>query len=63
MKVRTNTVCIHFGVSAIGGDKNQNGWPATDPRELANVFFAVSHNADKGKLICLNSGDDAKNYK
>lgn len=59
-EVRVNTICIHFGVAPLGGDKNQFGMVADgDTLRLAPAFLAVARGARKGQLICLNSWDDA----
>jgi NAD(P)-dependent dehydrogenase (short-subunit alcohol dehydrogenase family) len=57
-KVRVNDVCIHFGVAAIGGDKNQLGYPGIDTRKLGALFLAIANGKAKGRLLCLSTGDD-----
>lgn len=58
-KVRVNTVCIHFGVAPIGGDKNQFGMPSLgDTLRLAPAFLGVARGTQKGQLICLGSWAD-----
>jgi NAD(P)-dependent dehydrogenase (short-subunit alcohol dehydrogenase family) len=59
-KVRVNTVCIHFGVAPVGGDKNQFGIPTeADTLRLGPAFLGVARGTQKGQLICLNSWADA----
>jgi NAD(P)-dependent dehydrogenase (short-subunit alcohol dehydrogenase family) len=60
-KVRVNTVCIHFGVAPVGGDKNQFGLPTEgNTLRLAPAFLGLARGAQKGQLICLNSWADAE---
>jgi NAD(P)-dependent dehydrogenase (short-subunit alcohol dehydrogenase family) len=62
-KVRVNTVCIHFGVAPVGGDKNQFGMPAErDTLGLASAFLGIAKGTHKGNLICLSSWADADKY-
>lgn len=59
-KVRVNTICIHFGVAPLGGNKNQFGMPSeSDTTRLAPAFLGVARGAQKGQLICLHSWADA----
>jgi NAD(P)-dependent dehydrogenase (short-subunit alcohol dehydrogenase family) len=59
-EVRVNTICIHFGVAPVGGEKNQFGMVAGgDTLRLAPAFLAVARSARKGQVICLQSWDDA----
>ncbi len=59
--VRVNTVCIHFSVAPVGGDKNQFGIPseATTLR-LAPAFLALARGTQKGKVVCLGSFAEAE---
>lgn len=58
--VRVNTICIHFGVARVGGEKNQFGMvTGGDTLRLAPTFLAVARGARKGQVICLESWDDA----
>jgi NAD(P)-dependent dehydrogenase (short-subunit alcohol dehydrogenase family) len=53
-KVRVNTVCIHFGVAPLGGNKNQFGMDAEgDTMRLAPAFLGIARGTQKGQLICL----------
>jgi NAD(P)-dependent dehydrogenase (short-subunit alcohol dehydrogenase family) len=55
-KVRVNTVCIHFGVAAPGGTKNQLGLPAErDTLALGPAFLGLARGTQKGQLLCLGS--------
>lgn len=59
-KVRVNTICIHFSVAPIGGDKNQFGMPAeSNTLRLGPAFLGVARGTQKGQLLCLNSFADA----
>jgi NAD(P)-dependent dehydrogenase (short-subunit alcohol dehydrogenase family) len=59
-KVRVNTVCIHFGVAPLGGDKNQFGMDAEgDTMRLAPAFLGIARGTQKGQLICLGGWADA----
>jgi NAD(P)-dependent dehydrogenase (short-subunit alcohol dehydrogenase family) len=59
-KVRLNTLCIHFGVAPVGGDKNQFGLPAEgDSLRLGHAFVGLARGTQKGQLLCLNSWADA----
>jgi NAD(P)-dependent dehydrogenase (short-subunit alcohol dehydrogenase family) len=59
-KVRLNTVCIHFGVAPVGGDKNQFGMPTEgNTLRLAPAFLGLARGTQKGQLLCLNSWADA----
>jgi NAD(P)-dependent dehydrogenase (short-subunit alcohol dehydrogenase family) len=59
-KVRVNTICIHFGVASVGGDKNQFGMPSErDTLGLGAAFLGVAKGTQKGQLICLGSWADA----
>jgi NAD(P)-dependent dehydrogenase (short-subunit alcohol dehydrogenase family) len=59
-KVRVNTICIHFGVAPVGGDKNQFGIPAeSDTLRLGPAFLGLARGTQKGQLICLTSWADA----
>lgn len=59
-KVRVNTICIHFGVAPVGGDKNQFGMGTEgDTLRLAPAFLGVAGGTQKGQLICLGSWADA----
>lgn len=59
--VRVNTVCIHFSVAAIGGDKNQLGVPSEgNTLRLAPAFVAIARGTQKGKVLCLNSFAEAE---
>jgi len=54
--VRLNTICIHFGVAPIGGDRNQYGMAAeSDTLRLAPAFLGVAAGSQKGQIICLDS--------
>lgn len=59
--VRVNTVCIHFSVAPVGGDRNQFGIPseATTLR-LAPAFLAIARGTQKGKVVCLGSFAEAE---
>lgn len=58
--VRVNTVCIHFSVAPVGGDKNQFGMPSeSDTRRLGPAFLGVARGAHKGRVLCLSSWADA----
>ena len=58
--VRVNTICIHFGVAPVGGDKNQFGMQAeSDTLRLGPAFLGVAAGRRKGELICLGSWADA----
>ncbi len=60
-KVRVNTICIHFGVAPVGGNKNQFGMDAEgDTLRLAPAFLGVARGAHKGQLLCLHSWADAE---
>jgi NAD(P)-dependent dehydrogenase (short-subunit alcohol dehydrogenase family) len=60
-KVRLNTVCIHFGVAPVGGDKNQFGMNTEgDTLRLAPAFLGLARGKQKGQLLCLNSFADAE---
>ncbi|HEX8435121.1 SDR family NAD(P)-dependent oxidoreductase [Archangium sp.] len=60
-KVRLNTLCIHFAVAPLGGDKNQFGLTAEgDTLRLAPAFLGVARGTQKGQLLCLNSFADAE---
>ena len=60
-KVRVNTLCIHFGVAPIGGDRNQFGMQAEgDTLRLAPAFLAVAGGEHKGQLLCLHSWADVE---
>ncbi len=59
-KVRVNTICIHFGVAPVGGDKNQFGMATeADTLRLGPAFLGVARGTQKGQLICLNSWAEA----
>jgi NAD(P)-dependent dehydrogenase (short-subunit alcohol dehydrogenase family) len=59
-KVRLNTICIHFGVAPVGGDKNQFGMPTEgNTLRLAPAFLGLARGTQKGQLLCLNSFADA----
>lgn len=59
--VRVNTVCIHFSVAGIGGDKNQLGIPSeSNTLRLAPAFVAIARGTQKGKVICLGSFAEAE---
>jgi NAD(P)-dependent dehydrogenase (short-subunit alcohol dehydrogenase family) len=59
-KVRLNTVCIHFGVAPVGGDKNQFGLPTEgNTLRLAPAFLGLARGTQKGQLLCLNSWAEA----
>lgn len=59
-KVRLNTLCIHFGIAPIGGDKNQFGMSVEgDTLRLAPAFLGLARGTQKGQLICLGSWADA----
>ncbi len=59
-KVRLNTLCIHFGVAPVGGDKNQFGLPAEgDSLRIGAAFVGLARGSQKGQLLCLNSFADA----
>jgi NAD(P)-dependent dehydrogenase (short-subunit alcohol dehydrogenase family) len=63
-KVRVNTVCIHFGVAPIGGNKNQLGMNAEhDTLHLAPAFLALADGNTRGQVVCLNSWADVGNVK
>jgi NAD(P)-dependent dehydrogenase (short-subunit alcohol dehydrogenase family) len=58
--LRVNTICIHFGVAAVGGDQNQFGMPSErDTLGLAPAFLGVAKSRRKGQVICLGSWADA----
>lgn len=58
--VRVNTICIHFSVAPIGGDKNQFGMPAESTTvRLGAAFVGLARGAHKGQLLCLSSFADA----
>lgn len=58
-KTRVNTLCIHFGIAQIGGNKNQMGMPADkDTLSLAPAFLKVANGKVRGEVICLNTWDD-----
>lgn len=58
--VRVNTICIHFGVAPVGGEKNQFGMPAQgDTLRLAPAFLGVARSERRGEVICLSSWVDA----
>jgi NAD(P)-dependent dehydrogenase (short-subunit alcohol dehydrogenase family) len=58
--VRVNTICIHFGVAAIGGNKNQYGMAAeSDTLRLGPAFLGVARGSHKGQIICLDSWETA----
>jgi NAD(P)-dependent dehydrogenase (short-subunit alcohol dehydrogenase family) len=60
-KVRVNTICIHFGVAPIGGNKNQFGMNADgDSLRLAPAFLGVARGSVKGKILCLSSWAEAE---
>jgi len=59
-KVRVNTVCIHFGVAPLGGNRNQFGMDAEgDTMRLAPAFLGIARGTQKGQLICLGGWADA----
>ncbi|HEX8699235.1 MAG TPA: SDR family oxidoreductase [Myxococcaceae bacterium] len=59
-KVRVNTICIHFGVAPVGGDKNQFGMPTeSDTLRLGPAFLGLARGTQKGQVICLNSWAEA----
>jgi len=58
--VRVNTMCIHFGVAAHGGDKNQLGMPADDTYRLGPAFTALAKSSQRGKVLCVNTIEDAE---
>jgi NAD(P)-dependent dehydrogenase (short-subunit alcohol dehydrogenase family) len=59
-KVRLNTLCIHFGIAPVGGDKNQFGMTTEgDTLRLAPAFLGVARGTQKGQLLCLGSFADA----
>ena len=59
-KVRVNTVCIHFGVAPVGGNKNQLGLPAeSDTLRLGSAFLGLARGTQKGQLLCLSSWAEA----
>jgi NAD(P)-dependent dehydrogenase (short-subunit alcohol dehydrogenase family) len=58
--LRVNTICIHFGVAPVGGDKNQFGMPSErDTLGLAPAFLGVAKSRRKGQVVCLTSWADA----
>lgn len=58
-KVRVNTLCIHFGVAPVGGNKNQFGMPAeSDTLRLGPAFVGLTRGTQKGQVICLSSFAD-----
>ncbi len=60
-KVRVNTICIHFGVAAVGQKTNQLGMPSErDTHSLAPAFLEVAKGTVCGQVICLNSWVDVK---
>jgi NAD(P)-dependent dehydrogenase (short-subunit alcohol dehydrogenase family) len=60
-KVRVNTVCIHFGVAPVGGNKNQFGVEAQgDTLRLAPAFLGLARGTQKGQLLCLNTWAEAE---
>jgi len=57
--VRIYSACIHFGVSPIGGEKNQFGWPSGDTRKLGPFFPAIAlATKEKSRVICLQSFEE-----
>lgn len=59
-QVRVNTICIHFGVAPVGGDRNQFGMVAEgNTLRLAPAFLAVARGTRRGEVICLKSWADA----
>jgi 3-oxoacyl-[acyl-carrier protein] reductase len=59
-KVRVNTVCIHFGVAAKGGNQNQFGLSTEgDTLRLAPAFLGLARGKQKGQVVCLASWADA----
>jgi hypothetical protein len=57
--VRINTLCVHFGVTRPGGDKNQLGFPSSiTSNQLGAAFTKVASNKQKGQLICLSNAAD-----
>jgi len=60
-EVRVNTICIHFSVAAIGGERNGLGIPAeSNTLRLAPAFLAVARGTQKGQVICLKSFAEAE---
>ena len=60
-KVRLNTVCLHFGVAPLGGDKNQFGMSTEgDTLRLAPAFLGIARGTQKGQLLCVNSFAEAE---
>jgi NAD(P)-dependent dehydrogenase (short-subunit alcohol dehydrogenase family) len=61
--VRVNTICIHFGIAPIGGNKNQFGMPTEgDGLRLAPAFLGVARGTTKGQVICLNNWAEAEKW-
>ncbi len=59
--LRYTTVCLHFGVSHFGGDKNKLGLPGIDTEKFGPIFVAIAQSKHTG-LLCLKSPDDVKNF-
>lgn len=62
-EVRVNSLCIHFGVAPVGGNKNQFGMPSEgDTLRLAPAFLGLARGGGgyKGQVVCLRSWDDAE---
>lgn len=60
-EVRVNTICIHFSVAPIGGDKNQFGMPSeANTLRLAPAFLALARGTQKGQVLCLSSFAEAE---
>lgn len=59
--VRVNTICIHFSVAPVGGEKNQFGMPAeATTLRLAPAFLALARGSQKGQVVCLGSFAEAE---
>jgi NAD(P)-dependent dehydrogenase (short-subunit alcohol dehydrogenase family) len=59
-EVRVNVCCIHFGVAAFDGDKNQFGMASADCRRLAPLFLTLASSNKRGLVQCANTAEEAE---
>jgi len=50
--LHVNGLCTHYGVTGIGSDKNQFGWPGVPTRKIGDLFVAFAVGKEKGSIIC-----------